>query len=161
MVLNTGTKRSEPTPKKKIKLLCFVEIVTSLLDSEIISGRFTSPFSMKVMIESGTNIEINEGMNVSKIIFIAVIFPLIHNIMVVTSPIGLHAPPEFAARITIPQKNQRSCLFSISFRSKAHITMAVVRLSNTADIKKVRILIIHKSFLLLVVLIFSVIILNP
>ncbi len=42
-----------------------------------------------------------------------------------------------------------------------NITMAVVRLSNTADIKKVRILIIHNSFLLFVVLIFSVMILNP
>ena len=113
------------------------------------------------MIATGTSNETNEGRNVSNIIFPAVMLPFIQSIIVVTSPIGDHAPPAFAARITIPAKNQRVFLSATSFLSNAHITIEVVKLSSTADMKNVRIEIIHNNFLLLVVVILSVIIEKP
>ncbi len=101
------------------------------------------------------------GTKVSAIILNVVTLPFIQSIMVVTSPIGDHAPPELAARMIIPAKNHLSSLSSISFRSRATITMVVVRLSKTADIKNVTILIIHSSLLLSLVVILSVIIRKP
>jgi len=90
-------------------------------------------------------------------IFPAVICPP----MVVTSPIGDHAPPALAASTTILAKNHRVCLSSINLRIKATITMVVVKLSSAADMKKVKTLNIHNNLILLVVLILSVIKLNP
>ena len=56
--------------------------------------------------------------------------------VVVTSPIGDHAPPALAAIITIPAKNFRWSASEMIFRSKETITIAVVRLSRTAERKK-------------------------
>jgi len=52
----------------------------------------------------------SDGKNNAEIVGNAEICPLIHSIVVVTSPIGVHAPPAFAA-ITIKAPN--------SFRSSA------------------------------------------
>ena len=80
--------------------------------------------------------------------------------MVVTSPIGDHAPPALAARITIPANNQRSFL-STNFLSKAAITMEVVKLSKTAEKKKVNILNIQSNLTRFVVVILSVMTAKP
>ena len=66
----------------------------------------------------------------------AVICPPIHNIVVVTSPIGDQAPPAFAAIITIPVKYSLSLSSFINFLNKETITMVVVRLSKMADRKE-------------------------
>ena len=65
------------------------------------------------------------------------IWPPIHSIVVVTSPMGDQAPPAFAAITTIPTKYLRVSLLLINLRNRVTITIAVVKLSNTADIKKV------------------------
>lgn len=74
---------------------------------------------------------------------------------------GDHAPPAFAAITIILAKNHLSPLSEISFLNSATITIVVVRLSSAADMKKVRKLSIHSSFTFDVVLILSVITLNP
>ena len=101
------------------------------------------------------------GNIVALIIPIDEICPPIHSIVVVTSPIGDHAPPAFAAMTIIPAKNNLICLLGISFRIKEIITIVVVRLSNTAERKKVTQQTIHKSFFGFLVLILSVINLKP
>ena len=52
--------------------------------------------------------------------------------VVVTSPIGDHAPPAFAAITIMPTKNSRSPGRSTSFFIKEDITMVVVSLSRIA-----------------------------
>ena len=81
--------------------------------------------------------------------------------MVVTSPMGLQAPPALAAMITMPAKVQRSLRSRISLRSSALITMAVVMLSSAALRKKAMMLSIHSSDTLLVPVMRSVITRKP
>jgi hypothetical protein len=66
-----------------------------------------------------------------------VIWPPIHSMVVVTSPIGDQAPPELAAMTMMPAKNRRSSCLASSLRISEIITMVVVRLSRTALRKKV------------------------
>ncbi len=101
------------------------------------------------------------GMNACNITAPVETFPATHSMMVVTSPMGLQAPPEFAARMTMPPKNQRSCLSGINFLRSVTITMAVVRLSRIAEKKKVMKLSTQRSFTLFVVLIWSVMMEKP
>src|SRR5690606_33119116 len=85
----------------------------------------------------GTSRQAKLGKNTSEIMVLVVTWPPFHSIMVVTSPMGDHAPPELAAIIIKLAKNQRSIFLSINLRRMATITIVVVRLSNTADRKKV------------------------
>jgi hypothetical protein len=94
-------------------------------------------------------------------ILIVEICPPIHNIVVVTSPIGVHAPPALAAMMIIPAKNNRISLFGMSVLINETMTIDVVRLSSTADKKNVIQQIIHKSNFGFFVLIVLVITLKP
>ena len=62
----------------------------------------------KDAINIGTTIQTSEGINKYVINFRVVTLFAIHNIVVVTSPIGDQAPPAFAAMIIIPRKNHLS-----------------------------------------------------
>ena len=84
---------------------------------------------------------------------VADIWPPIHSIVVVTSPMGDQAPPAFAAITTIPTKYFRVSLLLINLRSKVTITIDVVKLSKTADMKKVIKPTIHSSLITLSVFI--------
>ena len=66
-----------------------------------------------------------------------VIWPPIHSIVVVTSPIGDQAPPALAAITMMAANSSRSSRWSSSLRVSEIITMVVVRLSRTALRKKV------------------------
>ena len=95
--------------------------------------------------------------NVLTIMFTVVICPPIHNIVVVTSPIGVQAPPALAAMIIIPANHNLSLW---SFKILAHkeiITIAVFKLSRIDDKKKVKVAITNINFTKLLVLILSVI----
>src|SRR5688500_18098248 len=81
------------------------------------------------------------------IMLAADICPPIQSIVVVTSPIGDHAPPAFAAITIIPAKNNRIFLFGTNFLTSETITIAVVRLSSNADRKKVTQQITHNRVL--------------
>src|SRR5688572_4809689 len=79
------------------------------------------------------------------IILTAEICPPIHNIVVVTSPMGDQAPPALAAMTIMPAKNKRMFLFGTSFRTRETMTIDVVRLSRMAERKKVTPQIIHNN----------------
>src|SRR6185437_11338032 len=77
------------------------------------------------------------------------------------SPSGDHTPPALAAMITMPANHNLSSFPLNNFEHNEVITIAVVKLSRSADRKKVRKAIINKSFGLLVVVILDVRILKP
>ena len=81
--------------------------------------------------------------------------------MVVTSPIGDHEPPAFAAIITIQAYFKRSVRSGTSLRNTAMITIAAAKLSNKAEKKKVAKLIYHNSLRLFGVRIYPVTALKP
>ena len=159
--MKTGTNNKPATPKKKIKFLsnAVVGSESALFPSS--TGRTISPFIVKESAVNGTIMATILGTIKVLIIVIVVNCPPIHNIVVVTSPIGDQAPPALAATTTIPAKNQRSYLSSINFLSKETITIVVVKLSKAAEKKKVSTLTIHNNFTLFFVVILSVIIEKP
>ena len=100
-VLKTGTKIRPPTPRAKIILRWFlVNADTSL------TFRFCSlsnfPFSERLRMSAGITMDTSDGMNISVSTPCVVITPLIHSMMVVTSPMGEKAPPELAAMMIRP-----------------------------------------------------------
>src|SRR6188768_4203807 len=101
------------------------------------------------------------GSNKVLIILTEEICPPIHSIVVVTSPIGDHAPPAFAPITIMPQKNSLIFLSGTSFLVRDTIKIAVVRLSSSAERKKVTQHITHNKVFGFFVVIRSVITLNP
>src|SRR4029078_10248503 len=87
--------------------------------------------------------------------------PWIHNIVVVTSPIGVHAPPAFAATTTKQHKRKRSARCGIILRKRETIKIVVVKLSSTAERTKERQDTSHNIFFFEEGLMRSVMILNP
>src|SRR6187402_1743684 len=98
------------------------------------------------------------GNSTDSMMAIAVICPPIQSIVVVTSPNGDHAPPALAAITIMPANQNLSCLLFNNLEQSDVITMAVVRLSNKAERKKVIKVTVKSSLDLLVVVIFSLII---
>src|SRR5690606_22839604 len=82
----------------------------------------------------------------------AVTFFAIQSIVVVTSPIGDHAPPAFVAITTSAAYQILSSLLWISFLKSVINTIVAVRLSIIAESKKPIIPIVHNNFRLLLVL---------
>src|SRR6187399_2879007 len=114
-----------------------------------------------LIIKAGITKQTTEGKIVLIIILTVVTWWPIHNIVVVTSPIGLHAPPALAEITTNDASINLSLCEGINLRSMVTITIVVVRLSRIAERKKVRKPMIQTNFLLLVVFIRLVMISNP
>ena len=93
--LNKGTNNNDATPEKRIVLLC--EWLFELID--VVNG-MDELGRRKLMAINGMITDTIAGRNTSFMICIPLICPPIHNMVVVTSPIGDHAPPALAA-ITI------------------------------------------------------------
>ena len=108
----------------------------SLLLSDNSFGRLTSPLSLKINILMELTVHTMEGTIRELQCIFSLTCPPIHNIIVVTSPIGDHAPPALAARIIIHQTTKCFLVFNKFFR-RAAITIAVVKLSKTAEKKNV------------------------
>ena len=87
--------------------------------------------------------------------------PPIHNKVVVTSPIGLKAPPAFAAITTIPVNTILISPFGINFLKSVTIMIAVAKLSSKAERTKVIKATIHNNLNTDVVLILLVITVKP
>ena len=85
----------------------------------------------------------------------------IQSMVVVTSPIGVHTPPAFAATTTMAPNNLRSFSTCTSFFKRDHMTMVAVKLFRMAERKNVRNPIVQKSVFLEVVVIRLVTTLNP
>ena len=124
-------------------------------------NRDKHPCNFRLAIITGMTRETIHGNIRYRIRLPAVTLPLIQSMMVVTSPMGDHAPPLLAAMMMTPANNQRSCSAGMSLRSIITIMMVVVILSNTADMKKVMRARVHNSAILLRVVMWSVITLNP
>ena len=114
-----------------------------------------------VAISSGTTIDTKLG--ISSVVISCPVLTLspIHSIMVVTSPIGENAPPLLAAITITLEKIQRSFCFFKRQPTIVTIIIVVVRLSRTADMKKVTNAIIQSSFLFFLAVMVSVMMLNP
>ena len=85
----------------------------------------------------------------------------IHNIVVVTSPIGEKAPPAFAAMIVKPANQILSSLFLTIFCKIEINTIVAVRLSIIADKIKANIENIQSNFFLLLKFTYPLIVENP
>ena len=160
-VLNTGTNSSPPMPTRKIALRCEPGTAwwaSSWLCTGLVIWR---PRRRKVRNSRGIARQTRLGRKIPFMIFSVVIWPPIHSIVVVTSPIGVQAPPALAAITMIPAKNRRSSWSSISLRISEIITIVVVRLSSAADRKKVTKPMIHSSVTMLVERMRSVMIVKP
>ena len=104
----------------------------------ISTGLTTSrPFRNQLVMASGTIMLTIEGRKTPFMIARVVIWPPIQSMVVVTSPMGVQAPPALAAMTMMPAKNSRSSCLSSSFFISEIMTMVVVRLSSTALRKKV------------------------
>ena len=90
-----------------------------------------------------------------------VMLPFTQSMMVVTSPIGENAPPALAAMMIMQANFHLSAFSATNLRSNMTMTMVVVRLSNTADMKKVMMDNIHRSSFFFLVVILSVMMENP
>ncbi len=112
-------------------------------------------------MNTGITTETMLGTTRFKMRLLVVTLSAIHSMMVVTSPMGLHAPPLLAATTITPANNHRS-FWSLSKR-RVIITMmmVVVMLSSTALMMNESEASIHMSCFLLPALMCSVMKLNP
>ena len=155
--LNTGTASRPSNPVEKTNRPRGARPTASVNFSGTGSSSGTCCCSMNI----GTIVETMEGRKRLVMVGRAVIWPLIHNMVVVTSPIGVHAPPAFAA-ITINAPNSlRSSMLGRIFLITDTITIVVVKLSSIADMKKVSKPIALINPRLFLALILSVTTLNP
>ena len=88
-------------------------------------------------------------------------FPAIHNIVVVTSPIGDQAPPALALIIIKPANQSLVSRSLITFCRIVINTIVAVRLSIIADKIKASIENIQSNFRLLLVFIYPLIVAKP
>ncbi|MCL1848685.1 MAG: hypothetical protein FWF83_03295 [Clostridiales bacterium] len=153
MALNIGTKINEHVPDTNIIHRSRSVVVTDERKRSLRDGCTVTPFISSDMMTKGTNRHKNAGTNSCLTMFNALKCPPIHSIMVLTSPMGDHAPPAFAAITIIPAKYQRVFFPPTNFHIRLIITMVVVRLSSNDDMKNVIDAIIQSNFTLSVVLI--------
>ena len=159
-VLNNGTNNNPATPAANTKFRS-KGVVGSHSSSFSWAGRSMSPFNRKLSRLRGTSRQTMLGKIKLAMMVPVVNWPPIHNMVVVTSPIGDQAPPAFAATTTMPAKSHLVCLSSINLRNKDTMTMEVVKLSNNAEKKNVKTQTIQSILTLLRVVIRSVMTLNP
>mmetsp|Transcript_9158 Transcript_9158/g.20825 ORF Transcript_9158/g.20825 Transcript_9158/m.20825 type:complete len:283 (+) Transcript_9158:1582-2430(+) len=175
--LKTGTNRRHPTPKKKMIFPLGASSTSSfgLSSSNIgpsgLSGSTRHPTlrshtpcassANSPMIHMGTARLTTDGRKMSRIVANVERFPLIHSMVVVTSPMGVHAPPALAAMTTAAPKYLRLSGSGMSLRSSDTMTMVDVRLSRMALMKKVMVPMKYSSSLLVLALMDFVMRLNP
>ena len=146
IVLKAGTATNTPRPKKNMRLRSKADVVgPSWLRSVALGGSTQRPRNIQPQMARGTNKLTSEGTKSDWMMDPAVICPPIQSMVVVTSPIGDHAPPELAAMTMSPANSKRSSRLSSSFFSNDTITMVVVRLSKIALRKKVTPLTSHNK----------------
>ena len=138
MDLKIGTASSAARPSVNMMLRSTRVVVNRRLPSASPCGTTIGlPRSMVPTITSGISKLTKEGKNTPLTMATVVTRSAIHNMVVVTSPIGDHAPPAFAASTTTPAIISRSPRSLRTLRSSEIITIVVVRLSRTALRKNV------------------------
>ena len=102
-----------------------------------VGGTTGFPRRTQAMTVSGRSKLAIDAMNTPFMMAAVVTCPPIQSMVVVTSPIGVQAPPALAAMMMMPAKKRRSSRLSNSFFISDTMTMAVVRLSRIELRKKV------------------------
>src|SRR5690606_12259629 len=141
-----GTKIMAPNPRYNIvgPYFDFGGTWSSASISPLKAGR-------KDAIKEGINIHTKEGTNKCSINSAVVTLSPIHNMVVVTSPMGDHAPPALAAIIMIPAYQILTSRSKIIFWRMEIKTMVAVRLSIMAESMKAKKEKIQSNFFLLLV----------
>ena len=101
IVLKIGTPTRQETPRMRNSLRCH-SLGFSSSSTSASWGFWISPFMINDRMVSGTSNEIALGSSVAVMMLTVETLPPIHNMMVVTSPMGDHAPPALAATMTMP-----------------------------------------------------------
>ena len=151
-----GTKTMASSPKYNIVEPCLTSFESS-------SGGVNFPLNgfKKLAIVVGTIIHKKEG-RINNLISSKVdTFLPIQSIVVVTSPIGDHAPPALAAIIIRPANHNLSLLSLMSFLSMVMSTIVAVKLSIIADKINANMHIIHSRMLFFLVLMKPFMVANP
>lgn len=127
-VLKAGTAISTPSPRQNIRFRS--NRFTASNPLSLGGAEMVLPFSERLMKASGTSRLTSEGSSTAPMILSGEIWPPIHSMVVVTSPITVHAPPALAAITTREANNSRSSRRAISRWISEIMTMVVVRLSR-------------------------------
>ena len=146
-----------PNPRYSI-LAPYLEVGSSSLRSSSISPENTLYLEA---IKTGTTIQMIDGIKVCTINCIVVTLLAIHSMVVVTSPIGDHAPPALAAIMIRPANHRRVFRSLITFCKMVIKTMVAVRLSIMAERINPRIQKIHSRLVLLFVRMNPLMVANP
>ena len=159
MVLKMGTNSKPETPIMSIALLRWGwrSCKPGFLSAIVVIVCIFPSLIKNWAINTGITIATILGMTRLTISPTDETFSSIHNMMVVTSPIGEKAPPALAAITIRPANIQRSFWSLSSRRSIITMIMVVVILSSTADMINDRVQIIHSKWRLLLALMCSVI----
>ena len=146
----------KPSPRYSI-------ISARLCGFSVSSGASNVPWKAFILlaIKVGISMQIKEGKMRCSISFKVVTLSPIHSIVVVTSPMGDHAPPALAVIIIIPTYQILSSLSLISFVKIEINTMVAVKLSIIADRIKARIATIQSNVFLLLVRMNFLMVENP
>mmetsp|Transcript_13421 Transcript_13421/g.45372 ORF Transcript_13421/g.45372 Transcript_13421/m.45372 type:complete len:397 (+) Transcript_13421:81-1271(+) len=165
--LKRGTDRSPATPVPKTSCPRGASSAVAAAGEPLPSLRGTPSVSastsgtMGAMAAALITVDTIEGRTRFTMVGSAVTCPLIHSMVVVTSPIGVHAPPALAAITTMEPKSLRSSGSGKSLRRSETMTMVVVRLSRMPDMTKEMPLRTHSRERLLLVVMRSVTTLKP
>mmetsp|Transcript_12582 Transcript_12582/g.14382 ORF Transcript_12582/g.14382 Transcript_12582/m.14382 type:complete len:263 (-) Transcript_12582:1522-2310(-) len=141
----TGTNRSEPMPLQNTKLPRGANFDDSGNNEELSPSSASSSSTWLTKTASDPIRQTKEGRKRSKTVGSVDKLLLIQSIVVVTSPIGVHTPPAFAATTTMPPNNLRSFSLGINFLRSEHITIVTVKLFKMALRKNVRKPIVQNS----------------
>mmetsp|Transcript_105168 Transcript_105168/g.279919 ORF Transcript_105168/g.279919 Transcript_105168/m.279919 type:complete len:216 (+) Transcript_105168:663-1310(+) len=140
-IFSTGTMRMQQMPKIRTIMLKRGTSATSSLALSALAlpaGAFlASRQACHHRPARGATPATREGTKRLVTVAVTVILFWIHNIVVVTSPMGLHAPPALAAMTTRPPQSWRQLSSSAAtWRKIFSATIVAVRLSMTELMKK-------------------------
>ena len=112
---------------------------TVLFLSAFFSGSFVLKIAIFEAMNKGISRDTKAGKKRCSISFKGLTFPAIQSMVVVTSPIGDHAPPALAAMMTKPANHMRSSLSGTILRKMEMSTIVAVRLSMMEESTKARV----------------------
>jgi len=135
--LNSGTESSATMPSANITPRSNAVVSSGPSSAGAPGAKTGLPRMRQATIASGTSALASEGTSSRLTIAEVVTWPPIHSIVVVTSPIGDHAPPAFEAMTIMPASISRSRCSPTRRRTRDTMTMATVMLASTADSAKV------------------------
>ena len=130
--LNTGTASRQSMPRISMIFCCLVPTGLVSFIAEALSAAASCPFSEKETIHTGTRQDTRLGKNRLFMMWAEVILLPIHSMIVVTSPMGVQAPPALAAMTIMLPNTHLSFCESSSFPSSVTMIMAGMQSATAA-----------------------------